>query len=87
MIRFLLLLAFLAWMAYTVSLTLNNIHLRRRLKEQQELMDGLHEPELWLPKREREAYARKLLAREEDDYIQQQIMKNTTYINQTKGTK
>ncbi len=37
------------------------IDLRRRIA-------GLDEPELWLPRRERRAHARKLLRREEDQY-------------------
>lgn len=41
-------------------------------------MAGLHEPELWLPRKERRAHARKLLAREDDAYIEQLIRKNTT---------
>ncbi len=37
------------------------IDLRRRIA-------GLDEPELWLPRRERKAHARKLLLREEQQY-------------------
>jgi hypothetical protein len=75
MARFLILLIVLAWLVYTVLITLGYLHRGR-------LMKGLHEPELWLPRRERRAYARKLLAREDDEYTRKLIEENTRYINQ-----
>ena len=48
------------------SLAFHNRLLRRRMK-------GLDEPELWLPKAERQAHARKLLKREDEAYEQQMI--------------
>lgn len=50
-------------------------NLRRRMR-------GLNEPELWLPKAEREEHARKLLRREDEQYMQQQIERYTNYIQQ-----
>lgn len=45
-----------------------NARLRRLIK-------GLDEPELWLPRKEQQAHARKLLQREDDEYQQQLINK------------
>jgi hypothetical protein len=52
------------WLAY------DNARLRRRIK-------GLDEPELWLPRSERRAHARKLLKREDEEYQQQMIARLT----------
>lgn len=49
-----------------IGLWASNRSLRRR-------MEGLDEPELWLPRRERRAHARKLLKREDEEYMQQQL--------------
>jgi hypothetical protein len=57
-----------------VWLTVDNIRLRRRMK-------GLDEPELWLPRSERRAHARKLLKREDEQYEQQMIARLTEVIN------
>ena len=49
-----------------IGLALDNARLRRRMK-------GLDEPELWLPRAERRAHARKLLKREDEAYEQEMI--------------
>lgn len=58
----------LALIALVVALVAVNARLRRLIK-------GLQEPELWLPRKERQAHARKLLQREDDEYQQQFINK------------
>lgn len=50
------------------ALITTNARLRRLIK-------GLDEPQLWLPRKERQAHARKLLQREDDEYQQQFINK------------
>lgn len=47
--------------------------LQRRLR-------GLSEPVLWLPKRERQEHARKLLQREDNEYTQRIIEQTTQYL-------
>lgn len=44
-------------------------------------MQGLHEPELWLSRKERRAHARKLLAREDEQYRQRLFEEQTEYLN------
>lgn len=58
-----------------VVATVAYYRLRTRLR-------GLKEPELWLPKAERREHARKLLRREEEQWIQQQIERNTAFITE-----
>lgn len=60
--------AVLALIVLLIALIIVNARLRRLIK-------GLQEPELWLPRRERRAHARKLLQREDDEYQQQFINK------------
>lgn len=55
-----------ALVLFVIGLAVDNARLRRRMK-------GLEEPELWLPRKERRAHARKLLQREDDEYQQQMI--------------
>jgi len=61
-------IALLALIVLLVALIIVNARLRR-------LIRGLQEPELWLPRKERQAHARKLLQREDDEYQQQFINK------------
>jgi hypothetical protein len=70
-----LLLLFLGapWIVYTTWVTIQYARLKRLTK-------GLKEPELWLPKKERQAHARKLLQREDEQYIQQMIERQTSYM-------
>lgn len=56
-----------------VVLAIDNARLRRRMR-------GLDEPELWLPRSERRAHARKLLKREDDEYEQRMIARLTDVI-------
>jgi hypothetical protein len=56
-----------------IWLAFDNARLRRRMK-------GLDEPELWLPRSERRAHARKLLKREDSEYEQQMIARLTEVI-------
>jgi len=69
------------WLAYTIYVTVRYIRLKF-------LLAGLEEPELWLPRRERRAHARKLLRREDDEYTEQLIEKTTRHLreNQEKLT-
>jgi cytochrome c-type biogenesis protein CcmE len=79
--RLILLLIVLAWIAYTVAITTGYLYRGR-------VMKGLHEPELWLPRKERQAHARKLLAREDDDYtekLMERLRQQSSPLNQ-KGT-
>lgn len=62
--RLALMVIVLVWLGWTIYSTHQYLHFKR-------LVEGLHEPELWLPRRERRAHARKLLRREDDEYIQQ----------------
>lgn len=62
--RALLLLAVLGLLAlvlYSVWVTLSRQAWKRKVK-------GLNDPVLWLPRSERQAHARKLLAREQEQY-------------------
>lgn len=61
-------IALLALIVLLVALIIVNARLRRLIK-------GLDEPQLWLPRKERHAHARKLLQREDDEYQQQFINK------------
>lgn len=54
------------WILIIIALVAYIVALRRRMR-------GLNEPELWLPKKERQAHARKLLAREQDQWENQQL--------------
>jgi hypothetical protein len=58
--RIVLLLALIVT-AGIIFLTIRCISLTKRMR-------GLNRPELWLPRRERQDYARELLARERDIY-------------------
>jgi hypothetical protein len=60
--------ALIALIVAVVWLAIDNARLRRR-------MNGLDEPELWLPRSERRAHARKLLKREDEAYEQQMIVR------------
>lgn len=66
--------ALIALLVSVVWLVVDNRRLRRRIA-------GLDEPELWLPKAERQAHARKLLKREDEAYEQQMIARLTEVIN------
>lgn len=48
-------------------------------------MRGLEAPELWLPKKERRAYARELIARERDQYNMQRQQDLEQYIHKIIG--
>lgn len=61
-------IALLALIVLLIALIIVNARLRRLIK-------GLDEPQLWLPRKERHARARKLLQREDDEYQQQFINK------------
>jgi hypothetical protein len=65
--------ALIALLVAVVWLAVDNARLRRRMK-------GLDEPELWLPRAERRAHARKLLKREDSEYEQQMIARLTRVI-------
>ena len=58
--------ALIVMVVFAVALAFANWSLRKRMK-------GLEEPELLLPRRERRAHARKLLAREDEQYMQEKI--------------
>lgn len=66
MARFILMLVVVGIIVWAIYATVRYLHYKR-------LMEGLHEPELWLPRRERQAHARKLLRREDDEYTQQLV--------------
>ena len=70
--------AILAMIATT--LWLQKRELKRRI-------DGLEEPELWLPRKERQAHARKLLAREDTEYADRQQEKYERYLQAPLMTK
>lgn len=61
-----------------IALLAANARLRRALNERDELIEGLKRPELWLPRKEREEHARKLLKREDDEYQQALVERLTT---------
>lgn len=61
------------WLIIAISLTVYIFALRRRMR-------GLNEPELWLPRRERREHARKLLRREDEQYITAMIERQTGII-------
>jgi hypothetical protein len=48
-------------------------------------VQGLKEPELWLPRKERQAHARKLLKREDDEYDQKFFERMDNYIKRTEA--
>lgn len=75
--RLLLMLIIVAWIGWTIYREVTYHALKR-------LLNGLDHPELWLPRRERQAHARKLLRREDDEYAQQLIEKTTRYIQEGK---
>lgn len=58
---------------YAATLTIKHRELKR-------LLEGLEKPELWLPRRERRAHARKLLRREDDEYTQKIIERTTLHL-------
>lgn len=66
--RIALMVIVILWISWTIWATVMYFHYKR-------LAEGLHEPELWLPRRERRAHARKLLRREDDEYTQQLVEK------------
>lgn len=73
--KYLLMLDTPFWLIVSSTLTVYIFSLRRRMR-------GLNEPELWLPRRERRAHARKLLKREDEQYQQQMIEHLTDIVNQ-----
>ena len=77
MIKGVLLLDDIVWIVIIALLVIYIFSLRRRMR-------GLKEPELWLPKKERQAHARKLLQREEQQY-QEQMLEHFTEV--IKGTQ
>lgn len=77
MIRAVEALVVLAWFGWSVAATVLYLVQRRRMK-------GLEEPVLWLPRRERREHARKLLRREDEQWIQQMIERQTGYIEKEK---
>jgi hypothetical protein len=73
-VRFVLLLLIGApWIVYTVWITVQYSRFKR-------LVRGLKHPELWLPKTERQAHARKLLHREDEEYEQKMMERLTNYM-------
>jgi hypothetical protein len=46
---------------------------------------GLDKPELWLPKKERQAHARRLLQREDEQYLEKVYRQMVDRPNQLKG--
>ena len=54
------------WMLIVAFLLVIVVAQRRKMR-------GLDQPELWLPRKERQAYARELLARERGEYEQETI--------------
>lgn len=81
----------LALIVLVIALLAANARLRRALTERDDLIEGLERPELWLPRKEREERARKLLKREDDEYQQalvERIMSgNQPNITPPEGTK
>jgi hypothetical protein len=75
--KYLLMLDTPFWLLVSSTLTVYIFALRRRMR-------GLKEPELWLPRRERRAHARKMLAREEEQYRQQVLEELDSFINKRK---
>lgn len=73
--RFIVTLVALAQMGWTVYVTYAYFEFRRRAA-------GLDKPQLWLPRRERLAHARKMLQREEDDYNQFLLDRTTNYLKE-----
>lgn len=65
--------ALVALILAVASLAFHNRLLRKRMR-------GLEEPELWLPKAERQAHARKLLKREDEEYQAKMIARLTEVI-------
>ena len=61
-------IAVLALIVLLIALIMVNARLRR-------LINGLEDPVLWLPRKERHAHARKLVQREDDEYQQKLIDK------------
>jgi hypothetical protein len=75
-VRVVLLLGFPAFLVlFTYAVVITTLYVRRG-----QLMRGLDEPELWLPRNERRAHARKLLRREDEQYIQKMIERQTSFI-------
>lgn len=72
MIKGVLLLDDIVWIAIIALLVFYIVSLRKRMR-------GLKEPELWLPRKERQAHARKLLAREEQEY-QERMLQHFTEV-------
>jgi hypothetical protein len=73
MIKAILLADDIVYIAIIIGLTLYALSLRKRMR-------GLNEPELWLPKKERQAHARKLLKREDEQYQEQMLQHFTEVI-------
>lgn len=63
------------WLAIIIGQLVYIVSLRKRMR-------GLDEPELWLPKKERQAHARKLLAREESEYQERMLQHFTEVIGE-----
>lgn len=66
MIKAILLLDDIGYIAIIVVLSIYCLSLRRRMK-------GIDDPVLWLPRKERREHARKLLKREDEVYEEQMI--------------
>ena len=56
----------ISWVVYTVWVSVSRWGYKRHAEELEERITGLHEPELWLPEKERQALARHRLQREEE---------------------
>lgn len=78
-LKAILLLDDIGYIAIIACLSVYAWSLRRRMR-------GLNEPELWLPRRERRAHARKLLKREDEEYEQQMIARLTAAMQGTPPT-
>ena len=68
LIKLIPLLLTLAFVTYSIYIWVDRYQLKRTLH-------GIDHPEMWLPKRERQAHARKLLMRENDEYMDERIKK------------
>ena len=73
MIKFLAMIDTPIWLLIVTVLVIIIAAQRRRMR-------GLDQPELWLPRKERQAYARELLARERGEYEQETIARLTRAI-------
>jgi hypothetical protein len=73
-------LAVSGWVFWSATIAIAHAKLKKDHAELKERMQGLKEPVLWLPERERQEHARKLLKREQDQYEELKMERLSNYM-------